>query len=391
MFVQFGGVSLLDGLSFRFERMVFMQGFAGQMPVVRKSFREGTRIHRIKQESVEHKNGQTLPFIEIVPAGWLGSLIVEAELDIVAGAAPSWKADGALALAKKFTLRINGQSFVPIQVSGYQQRLLEPTFRFGGHIERGLLSSTPDAQYYQDALVANTTNRVRLVWHLHAAQNLGVNMDTGLLPLLARQLSCFLEIETAAIADVLNDCTAITGKWKTTAQVFNQPVGTTATDASSGQQYRIEYDDPVLTGVRTFSRTTNITGNGTDVEVKLPVEGTIVDAIHVLRFGGARQDWFSKASLVLGGSNVQDNYDRSTLKFLNAKQYGEVPTGVIYMPIADSLGINQLRDGRDALDTRFIADTRFIISIDTQGNAFPANNNFVDSIYRVVVPYSFEA
>ena len=347
-------------------------------------FRQGTRRHRMVLDNVSHSNGTTLESVEIKPAGWLAGLIVTAALSVTTGSGPSWGDKGPWGIVKRFNLEVNGQTFQPIDIDGYSAYIMQYARVRGGAPDRAHLgSSGPNSNFYLATLAANTTQTVNLTWFLPLSLNLGANFETGLLPLLARELSAYLKISTDSLANLGTNITGITGTWKTTAVYFNDPVPISGRDGITR-----EFQRPAMQGVRLISMDTTIKADNSDTAITLPREGTIAELAHIVRVNGARADYYDNCRLVLGNSNVQDRADKAVIQFENALQYGELPTGVFFHQISDDYEGN-IKGLRDGLDTTGISLAESVIAINTSGAGLGASNNLITSAMRIISAYDY--
>lgn len=355
------------------------------MAEIMQPFRMGTRRHRMILDNVAHSNGTQLESIEIKPAGWAAGLIVEAELSVVTGAAPAWGDNGVWGIVNRFNVELNGQSFQPIDIDGYSAYVAQLARRNGGAPNRVHWGgSAVDSNYFVDTLSANTTQTVKVLWYLPFSINTGVNMESGLIPLLARELSGYLKITTNGLASVGTGITGITRTWKTTLVYFNAPAPVSLPNGDV-----IKYANPPLQGVRLISYDTLIKADLADTPIVLPKEGTIIEAAHVIRVNGVRRDYFDELRLVLGNQNIQDRANRSTVKFENAIRYGEMPTGVVFHQLSDDFESNML-GLRDALDTTNISLSESVVKVNTGGAGLGGANNLITTILRIQSAYNYK-
>lgn len=353
--------------------------------VIMQPFRNGTRRHRMQLDNVAHANGTNLESIEIKPVGWVAGLIVEAELSVVTGASAVWGDNGPWGIVSKFEVELNGQSFSPFSCGGYEAHQMNLARRQGGQPDR-LHWGAPavDSNFIATSIAASTTQTVKLLWYLPFTPNQAASMEVGLIPMLARELTGYLRISTNALASLGTAITGITGTWYTTVVYYNNPVRTALPDGRV-----IMYDRPPLQGVRTFSQDTLIKADNSEHNIVLPREGTIIEAMHVIRVNALRKDFFDTLELRLGNSNKQDKVRRSVAKYENAVRYGEVPTGVIFHQISDDFEASNILTLRDALNTTNIALSEAVLAINTSGAGLGASNNLVTSVFKVIVPYDF--
>lgn len=346
-------------------------------------FRQGTRRHRMVLDNVIHQstqNGVTLDSIELKPAGWLAGLIVNFTGTVTTGASAAWGDRGPWGIAKRFVLELNGQAFAPIDIDGYSAYIAMFARRSGGSTDRAHWGAAAvDSAVYAGSIAASTSQTVTLTWFLPLALNDGANCETGLLPLLARELTGFLKISTESLANLGTAITGVSGTWKTTAVYFNNPVDTPS----------VKYAKPPLQACRLISFDNLIRADNSDQAIVLPREGTIVELAHIIRVNGVRQDYFDNVRLVLGNSNVQDRADKYAVKAENAVQYGELPTGVIFHQLSDDYQGN-IKGLRDSLDTTGIALSESVIAINTGGAGLGASNNIITSVARIVTPLNYQ-
>lgn len=348
-------------------------------------FRQGTRRHRMLLDNVSHSSGVTLESVELKPAGWLAGIIVRAELSVVTGASAAWGDNGPWGIVSRFNLEVNGQQFQPIDIGGYEAYIMNFARRFGAAPDRAKFgSSGADANYYVAPITSSTTNTVVLTWFLPLSLNLGANCETGLLPLLARELTAYLKITTNSVANIGSNITSISGTWKTAMVYFNDPTPIVGRDGITR-----EFQRPPLQGVRLISFDTTIRADNSDQNVTLPREGTIAELAHVIRVNALRKDYYDEVRLVLGNSNVQDRADKGVIKFENACQYGDLPTGVLFHQISDDMEGN-LKGLRDGLNTTGLSLAESIIKINTGGAGLGASNNIITTAARIISAYDYK-
>lgn len=323
-------------------------------------FRFGSRKRVQRVGSIPFSdNAQAAP-LELPKVGYLAAVILQFT-GTLSGTGVGVTTDGAHALVRRLVLKLNLGTVPIYSTSGFGNALLQRVN--GHHFDR-------DSRFHAVAAGAVTWR-----YYIPVSANLGENFGIGLINLQAPEIRATIEVTWGTLTD------AFTG---TGLSMANGALNVYYVYWEVPDPSRVRLPQLVLHRIEEDRQPISQTG---DNIYTLPRQGVLLQLIHALRLNGARSDSWDTYRLRLNRVDTLIEANPATLFALEyrntAGSTNALTTGVIPINFFGADERPESGDNRDALDTEAVTTTESIVTV-SSGATLGSNNNFLDSIRRIV-------
>lgn len=312
--------------------------------------------------------------LELPRVGFLSTIIVQFRGVVDVGAAAAFADLGPWNLMARIRLLSNQGMANIFDLTGFGAFLVSNFFRYGSRMDRaGVGDTVPGVNYFAAPLVAGPNNWV-LSWIIPVSCNDNTDFIVGLINKQTAETRLSLEIVTGAQLDAYTvagtGVTAASSNFHIYEEYYETPPPESVQYPELIVHRLLEEQQPV------FQTNQNI--------YTIPRQGILMGAYNYLRLDGARSDAWDSADVVFNKTDTIRQQERQWLKLYNTKTNGnEIPAGVWYHDFWRADGRPSAGSLRDCLAPERVATSELVVNI-TTGAVFGANNNFLNTIRRIL-------
>jgi hypothetical protein len=333
-------------------------------------FRMGTRQRRAKVGTIAYATssaGQPLPLPRV---GLLSAIILQFRGTVTLSGAGALADQGPWNLLSRIRVNSNIGSASLVDVSGYGGYLMQKWMARGWLPDNAGVGSTTVNADIHAAPVAMGANTWVLTWVIPISANRGTNFETGLINLQAPEVTVTVEPTFGALLDPATLVTATTGNLHVFYEYYEIP---------DPRAFKL----PPLTLVRTLEEQQAVAATGDNIYT-VPRMGTLLQLVHCFRANGVRSDGYDSHSVKFNKTDTVYNDERQELRVFEKVMYSSPPVvGAIYRDFWNAYEDVSQGDTRDAIDSEQLTTLESIVTV-SSGTALGANNNFLQSIRRIL-------
>jgi len=336
------------------------------------SFRSTARERFQFVDSRTYSSGAALTPIKLPEVGFLNAIMLVVDGTMNLGASAALQDIGPWNLIKNIQVNVNLGTSNIVSCSGYGAYCVATDLKRGNAPDGGGVF-TPSSLVYSVPL-ANGNNTWKLVYWIPISANDSGEFTTGMINLQAPEIQCNVNLTCGTQADAISTGTGtgFTGTISCYYQYFEVPNPNQVQWPPSQVVRTVEEQTPILT-----------TSDYTFYQILR--QGYLLNAISYIQCNGALSNAFDNAIVRINKNDVVYTMTPTNLKWRGQMANSVVlPTGTFSWGLWEALGDPSEGDTRDGFNTERVTTLELGYKI-TAGTTLGSNNNFVNTIRRVIV------